>query len=598
MIIILIYYQCYKRHIIAIVVAMDLIEFFNKNLKPRQKQYEAIRAVAYKEGTLEETAKRFGYATQSLRTLVNRLLRGKHILFPEVVKGPKGRHTPLDTLEMIVQLRRKKRLSSKEIKEQLRQSHISISTRTVERILTDCGFPRLRRRTNKERGISKEGTILPQRALNLDIEKLEPFRADCKVAGIFFFLPYILKSGIMDIVRHCALPESSDIGKRQACLSMLLLKLIGNRRLSHIKQYNTDCGFGVFASLNLLPKSAYISSYSCRTQASVLMDFQARVIENTRRLYPDLYQGETINLDFHSIPHFGDESEMEKIWCGARGKSLKGANTFFAQDGRNDLLLYTRADIKRSESSEEIRNFVDYWVSIKGIVDETLVFDSKLTRYNILYELDKENIKFITLRRKSKDLIEETLKIPQNEWEKVYLPIPKRKYKHVRVHESEVSLIEGEKSFRQLSIKDHGRAEPTFIISNNEKIERKKILTIYAKRWHIENKLADLVNFFNMNSLSSPIMIRIHFDLLWTVIADTLYHLFARDLRRFERCRAEKIFKHFVDMPGQIEYDGKTFTVKIRKRATTPILLGIEKLNKEIIVPWLDDSPVRIVWVP
>ena len=51
-------------------------------------------------------------------------------------------------------------------------------------------------------------------------------------------------------------------------------------------------------------------------------------------------------------------------------------------------------------SGEEIRNFVNYWVSIKGIVDETLVFDSKLTRYNILYKLDKENIKFITLRRK------------------------------------------------------------------------------------------------------------------------------------------------------------------------------------------------------
>jgi len=598
MIIILIYYQYYKRHNVAIVAAMNIIEFFTKNLKPRQKQYEAIRAVAFKEGTIEEIAKRFGYAPQSLRTLVNKLLGDKHILFPEVVKGPKGRHTLPDTVDLIVQLRRKEKLSSKEIKEELRRSHIPISVRTVERILTDCGFPRLRRRTNRERGISKEGTILPQRALNMDMKKLEPFRADCKIAGIFFFLPYILESGIMDIVRHCVLPESSDIGKRQACLSMLLLKLIGNRRLSHIKSYNTDYGFGVFAGLNVLPKPAYMNSYSCRTQASVLMDFQTRLIENTRRLYPDLYQGETINLDFHSIPHYGDESEMEKVWCGARGKSLKGANTFFAQDGRNDLLLYTRADIKRSESSEEIRNFVNYWVSIKGIVDETLVFDSKLTRYNILYELDKENIKFITLRRKSKDLIEETLKVPQNEWEKVYLPIPKRKYRHIRVHESKVSLIEGEKPFRQLSIKDHGRAEPTFIISNNEKIERKEILTIYAKRWHIENKLSDLVNFFNMNSLSSPIMIRIHFDLLWTIIADTLYHLFARDLRRFERCRAEKIFKHFVDMPGQVEYDGKTFTVKIRKRATTPILLGIEKLNNEIIVPWLDDSHVRIVWAP
>jgi len=156
------------------------------------------------------------------------------------------------------------------------------------------------------------------------------------------------------------------------------------------------------------------------------------------------------------------------------------------------------------------------------------------------------------MRKRSKRLIEETLKIPDNEWEKVYLPIPKRKRKHVKVHQSHVSLIEGKKAFRQLIIKGHGRAEPTYIISNNKKMNNTELLTIYAKRWHIEIKLAE----------------------------------------------AEKIFKQFVDMPGQIEYDRKSFTVKIRKRSTTPILLGVEKLNKDIIVPWLDYIPLKIVWTP
>ncbi len=66
----------------------------------------------------------------------------------------------------------------------------------------------------------------------------------------------------------------------------------------------------------------------------------------------------------------------------------------------------------------------------------------------------------------------------------------------------------------------------------------KDILGVYAKRWRIENKLAELVAFFNLNALSSPIMIRIHFDILWTLIADTLYHRFAHDLRRFDRSNA------------------------------------------------------------
>lgn len=103
-------------------------------------------------------------------------------------------------------------------------------------------------------------------------------------------------------------------------------------------------------------------------------------------------------------------------------------------------------------------------------------------------------------------------------------------------------------------------------------------------------------HFFNLNALSSPIMIRIHFDLLWTIIADTLYHQFAKDLRGFDKCRAQTIFNRFVNIPGRIEYDGKGFTVKIRKRATTPILLGVKKLNREIQVPWLRNKPLRIIW--
>lgn len=45
----------------------------------------------------------------------------------------------------------------------------------------------------------------------MDLKELEPFRTDCHVAGVFLFLPYILESGILDIVKQCNLPESSDI---------------------------------------------------------------------------------------------------------------------------------------------------------------------------------------------------------------------------------------------------------------------------------------------------------------------------------------------------------------------------------------------------
>ncbi len=577
---------------------MKLIHLFTKNLKPRQKQYEALRAVAFEEGFIEEIAERFRYAPQSLRNLVNRVKRGEHEIFPEVKPGPKKRQTSEEMVLLIVKLRRERRLSSYEIADALGREGIFLGVRTVERVLSDAGFPKLRRRTLKERGISKKGTLISSRASNLDLKELRPFRAECQVAGVFLFLPYIIESDIMEVVKECALPQSSEIGKCQAALSMLLMKLIGGERLSHIKQYDRDLGFGVFAGLNVLPKPTYMCSYSCRTEASVLLDFQRRLVERLKGLYPELYQGQTVNLDFHSIPHFGEESQMEKVWCGSRGKAMKGANTFFAQDGESDAIIYSQANIKRSESSEEIKSFVDYWIDLKGLVDQTLVFDSKLTRYEILYELDREGVNFITLRRRSKKLIEEALRIPEKQWQRVYLPIPKRKYKHVKVHESRVALLAGERAFRQLIVKDHGRAEPTFIISNNEQMKPVEVLSVYARRWHIENKLSELVNFFSLNALSSPIMIRIHFDLLWTIIADSLYHLFARDLRRFENSLAPRIFKSFIDMPGIVHYDGERFNIRIRKRATTPILLGVKKLKQDILVPWLANKPVRIIWTP
>jgi len=591
----------YSYNIINVIIKgyiLKLIKLFTQNLPARQKQYEAIRAVAFQEGNIKEIAARFRYSPQTLRNLVNKVLKGKHDIFPEVKPGPKGRQTPDKYVDTIIDLRRKKKLSSYQISEEFKARGISIGVRTVERILSDAGFPKLRRRTFEELGLSKKGTLIPQRSAKLDFDLLKPFRAECKVAGVFLFLPYIIESRILDVVEKCGLPESSDINSRQAALSMLCLKLIGGERLSYIRNYDTDVGFGVFAGLNVLPKPTYMGTYSCRTNADMLLKFQKKIISRFQELYPRLYEGKTINLDFHSIPHFGNESSMERVWCGARGKSMKGANTFFAQDGDSNAIMYARSDIKRSEASEEIKKFIDYWIGLKGVMDQMLVFDSKLTRYEILYEIDEAAMKFITLRRRSKNMIDKALAIPDEQWLKVKLPIPKRKYKNVKVHESKVALLRNRKKFRQIIIKDHGRSEPTFIISNNEELEPKELLTIYARRWHIENKLSDLVDFFSINKLSSPVMIRIHFDLLWTVIADSLYHLFAADLRRFENLRGQSLFRKFVDMPGIIDYDGEKFNVKIRKRNATPVLMGVEKLKGNIAVPWLDNRPVRIIWTP
>ena len=76
----------------------------------------------------------------------------------------------------------------------------------------------------------------------------------------------------------------------------------------------------------------------------------------------------------------------------------------------------------------------------------------------------------------------------------------------MNVYEELVTLPGCKHQLRQVTIKDHGRAQPTFIITNNMNLSLTRIIEVYAKRWRIENKLAELVAFFNLNALSYPVI--------------------------------------------------------------------------------------------
>lgn len=562
-----------------------------------QKQYETVRAFFIDKRSAQEVASMFNYKVSSVYTFIKKAKSGKLDFFPEQKFGPKQRHTSFEVQKEIFRLRNQN-LSHIDIRDELSQNGIEISEQTIDRILDDAGFPKLKRRTNLELGKTTRNKIIPERSENLEFDKLKPFRIDTPVVGVFFFIPYIIESGIIDIVKQAKLPASSVIGSVQACLSMLMLKLIGNERLSHMENYDKEMGLGVFAALNVLPKNTYMSTYSCLSSTELLMEFQKQIVTVLQQKYPLFYNGDYINLDFHSIPHYGDQSNMENVWCGAKSKTMKGADTVIAQDAQSNLILYTKADILRREESQEVLNFVHYWKQVNGSVDQTLVFDCKFTKYEVLDQLTDDHVKFITLRKRDKKLIAQIQEVPQDKWIKVSLPIPKRKYQKVSVYEQTVQLSKCKNKFRQISVKDNGRENPTLIITNDEKITLATVLEVYAKRWHVENKLAELVSFFNLNALSSPLMIRIHFDILWTMIADTLYHIFAHDLRRFEKTLAPTIFKKFINTPGTVVFDGKKFQIKMRKRSHTPILLDVEKLQKPVAVPWLNNMEMEFIWTP
>ena len=84
---------------------------------------------------------------------------------------------------------------------------------------------------------------------------------------------------------------------------------------------------------------------------------------------------------------------------------MKGALTLFAQDADSKLILYTAADIKREEADDQVMNFLSFWKKVQRGIKPTFVFDSKFTTYPKLSALNQQGIRFITLRRRGKNML-------------------------------------------------------------------------------------------------------------------------------------------------------------------------------------------------
>jgi Transposase DDE domain len=571
---------------------MNPIRFFKHPSTPGQKQYEALRAFYMDHVPATEVARRYGYQYAAFNSLRQRFKDGDLKFFVTAPRGPKGPRIEEQTVDEIVKYRRQG-LSAFQIAEALDNMGRPVSVTAIQRILQQAGFPKLPRRTQLKIGLTKDNTVVPDYACELDHKKLNGKVLDCAVGGIFLFAPLIEHFGLPQAIEKAGLPRSSQISALNYVFSMLALKLIGKERLSQINDFNFDNGFGLFAELNVLPKSTAISTYSYRLSQRSVHQFMKEFVVKQNKF--KTYGSDTINLDFHTIQHYGDESVLDEHWSGARGKRVKGALTLIAQDADSRCQIYVDADVLKSEADDQILEFVKFWKKIRGDFRHTLVFDSKLTTYENLARLNDDGVKFITLRRRGTQLVQDAEKIPAEQWKRLTIDTPKRKYKNPQVHDSKVFLKKyGE--IRQVIMRGNGREEPAFFITNDETSSVSEIVLRYAKRWRVENSIEEAVSFFCLNALSSPILIKIHFDVVLTMIADTLYYHLAQSLRGFENCNAEKIFRHFVDVPAKIEVQADEIIVRYPLRSHNPVLRSARLDTYTKPISWLGNRKIKFVW--
>jgi len=546
-----------------------------------QRRYEALRASFVDRLPARIVADRFGYSPAYVRLLRHQFIHGKLDFSEPVPEGTIRRRRVDAKIREDIRKCRESNLSAGQITEYLSEQGHEISVRTVERVLREEGFPKLPRRTQLQLGLTVNGAHVPEKSKKIALRELNGQRFNSAHAGIFIFAPFLGQLDFGKIVRSAGLPESKVISAKNYLLSFLALKLMGNERFAHVGDMAFDPVVGLFAGLNVIPKFTALSTYSYSLDEVDLLKLQKAFIRQGKKL--GLYNGEVVNLDFHTIPHYGDESVLESHWAGARNKRLKGALTLFAQDTESKLLLYTAADIQRSEADDQVLEFISFCKKVKRGVMPTLIFDSKFTGYKQLSELNRRNIKFITLRRRGKNLVKSIEKLTP--WRRIHIPHPKRKYANPSVHESNVTLRHYKGELRQIIIKNNGREQPTFLITNDEDIAVDLAVGNYARRWRVETGIAEAVKFFNLNALSSPILIKVHFDVIMTMMADTLYSMLANKLRGFEDCDAHTIYRKFIAGKGTVCVDSGRVSVVYPRRAHNPILRQVAWNNMPDLLP-------------
>ena len=546
--------------------------------------YEALRAYFLEGRPSHEVARAFGYSPGSFRVLCHQFRRDPNPqFFVSPLSGPREQPKKSKARDLAVALR-KQNHSVYEIAEALKASKMVLSPTAVREVLRAEGFAALPRRLDEERPGGPAPTAEPVadvRGFGLVADT--SFATRC--GGLFLFLPDLVRLQVQALAGAAKLPGSVMIPAEHALRAALALKLWSIERKSHVMALVADPGLALFCGLNATPKKSYLSEYSSRldhAHTTRLLGAWHRAVAQD-----ELFSTTSFNLDFHSLPYYGEDPQLERHYVSMRSRSQPSVLAFLAQDAEGRAFCYSNADLRKGEEAEEIFRFIGFWKKHHGENPRHLVFDSRLTTYPQLARLDRLGIRFITLRRRSPALLRELEQLPASAWRRVNLEVPARKYKTPRVFEQNVQLAGA--TLRQLFVLDLGHEEPTILLTNDLTRSAAQRITRYARRMLIENTLADSVDFFHLDALSSAIRIKVDFDVTLTEVASGLYRSLARQLPGYEAAKARQIFRHFLDTPAQIDIQQNRIEVTLPKRAHNPLLIAAGYGDKTTPVPWWDN---------
>ena len=564
--------------------------WFTAPAQVNHRRYEALRAFFVDGLSYQQAADRLGYTRWAMVNLVREWRGGRLELFaPPRKPGPPPGVAPAKDRARgrVIQLRRQG-LSTYEISARLAAEHIPLNRTSVGEILAEEGFGRLLRGPQPAESTSPatagRDTNLPRAAV-LDFGAW-PRRLDTTRAGLLLVIPDLAALDLPGLVGKAGYPGTRVIPATSWLLSLLALKLTRTRRVSHVDDLLADPAAGLLAGLATLPKKSALTSYSYGTSHDHQRGFLAAL--DAQMISAGLATGEQaiFDLDFHAVMHWGADPVLDKHYVPTRSQRARSVLTFFAQDTGTHNLVYANADLHKATQAREVLSFCDHWKAVSGADPRMLVMDQKLTTQQVLGELDARGVKFLTLRMRSPGLVRYINGLTPADFKPLTLDRPGR-FSRPNVHESTaVHLTSYPGTVRQLIVTGLGRDAPTVIITNDRDLKPKALIERYARRMTIEQRLAEIIRAFCADALSSTVNLNVDLDIMLCVLAQALLAAFrARLGAGYTAATPDTLQRRFLDSSGTITTTGDKVTVRIDRRAYSPVLRQAS-LPPDTTIPW------------
>jgi hypothetical protein len=556
-----------------------VVQFFAEPLQPLHRQYLALRSFYLEDKSAEVVALQYGYSTQAVYAMAKSFksklnsskCSGADIFFRDLRLGrPRQERDP--ELEDVIVCYRKKMLSVPDIKIILDGRGYNVTEGFIYRVCDESGFARLPKRSNEQRQElmrSSGYTEVLEALASIKHSFSEAETFSSQGVGVLCFLPFIKAYEIDKAIEKSSYPQTKQIGRLNSILAFLALKLSNVQRYGQDNGWCMDRGLGMFAGLNVLPKATWYSAYSDAIERKDNIAF----LKSLNMIFASHgFLSDSANLDFTAIPYWGDESPLENNWSGKRSKALISIQAALAQDPDTGILCYGDTTVKHDNQDDVILQFMDFYHKGTGKNISYLVFDSKFTTLENLGRINRQEIIFVTIQRKSKNLNGKVAQMPDSHWRSVKIEKANHKSRTVVFCESTTTNKRyGEQQMRQIFVK--GKAiKPATILTNDFKHKAEDVIRRYSRRWLVENEISEQIHFFHLNRNSSGIVVKVDFDLTMTILAHNLYRLLATALPGYSHYRSQSLYDTFINNYGEVEVGNDTITVKLNRKRALPLL--------------------------